>query len=559
MSVSNLTNTKWVFNSSVNITNSTVISFSITFKDGDGATYSLLKYALGLEGLPSMMGGIKYDTSGVYSDAWTDEAYRIIEITGGGDVTNVDLISWLMSNATQVPVTSLANTQWVFNSDIPIEQLNAIGGTPVYEGNKDVFSINFVSVNTNYENIGVGSSNGNNWNGLCYKHIDYSSFDTVYMGAWADEVYRTIDISSGTDIANPDLIVWLSQNATYQEPVPVKTFDLSTLQLSAGTHTIRVKARATGYRDSNFSNSVSYTVTPPQWSCVVAGLGSENPSSVTFTHTGTMPTFEEVTVNSNVFIKIPKMYRKVLATSDNQITSFEIANYKKDNSFVPYPCFVKEDGTTEMDYVLIGKYFTNSNNVMNSVDTNTVTQSINNGRTNARALGSGYQLYDWQMHKLWQDLIICKKQTINTNSGSGIGTNNYDDFGIYWGTSASWIDGVMGIYDSGYWMFSYKPSEYESDSIPNTYIQASYSQPTTGYTEIKKLGYDSSNPFFNYPSDIVFNSNYDTYYCDYYFKGSSKTVFCYVGHLSAAAGAFYCYITSGSVNNQGARLCYRPI
>lgn len=42
-----------------------------------------------------------------------------------------------------------------------------------------------------------------------------------------------------------------------------KTFDLSTLGLSAGTHTIKVKARATGYRDSNFSNSVSYVVRLP--------------------------------------------------------------------------------------------------------------------------------------------------------------------------------------------------------------------------------------------------------------------------------------------------------
>lgn len=38
-----------------------------------------------------------------------------------------------------------------------------------------------------------------------------------------------------------------------------KTFDLSTLQLSAGTHTVQVRARAQNYRDSNFSNSVSYT------------------------------------------------------------------------------------------------------------------------------------------------------------------------------------------------------------------------------------------------------------------------------------------------------------
>lgn len=39
-----------------------------------------------------------------------------------------------------------------------------------------------------------------------------------------------------------------------------KTFDLSTLDLSAGTHEITVKARASGYADSPASNAVSYTV-----------------------------------------------------------------------------------------------------------------------------------------------------------------------------------------------------------------------------------------------------------------------------------------------------------
>ena len=37
-----------------------------------------------------------------------------------------------------------------------------------------------------------------------------------------------------------------------------KTFDLSTLNISEGTHTITVKARASGYTDSPASNSVSY-------------------------------------------------------------------------------------------------------------------------------------------------------------------------------------------------------------------------------------------------------------------------------------------------------------
>ena len=39
-----------------------------------------------------------------------------------------------------------------------------------------------------------------------------------------------------------------------------KTFDLTTLNLSAGTHEIIVKARASGYADSEPSNAVSYVV-----------------------------------------------------------------------------------------------------------------------------------------------------------------------------------------------------------------------------------------------------------------------------------------------------------
>lgn len=41
------------------------------------------------------------------------------------------------------------------------------------------------------------------------------------------------------------------------------TLDLSTLSdISDGTHTIKVKAKAEGYRDSEFSNEVSYTNAP---------------------------------------------------------------------------------------------------------------------------------------------------------------------------------------------------------------------------------------------------------------------------------------------------------
>lgn len=45
------------------------------------------------------------------------------------------------------------------------------------------------------------------------------------------------------------------------------TLDLSTLSdISDGTHTVKVKAKADGYRDSEFSNEVSWTKAPAGYS-----------------------------------------------------------------------------------------------------------------------------------------------------------------------------------------------------------------------------------------------------------------------------------------------------
>lgn len=53
------------------------------------------------------------------------------------------------------------------------------------------------------------------------------------------------------------------------------TLDLSTLSdISDGTHTVKVKAKADGYRDSEFSNEVSYTKAPAGYSGAVSKTGS---------------------------------------------------------------------------------------------------------------------------------------------------------------------------------------------------------------------------------------------------------------------------------------------
>lgn len=60
--------------------------------------------------------------------------------------------------------------------------------------------------------------------------------------------------------ANPNALTILTE-ATEKEPTfPTATFDLSTLNLSVGTHNITVKARAEGYADSVESATVEYVV-----------------------------------------------------------------------------------------------------------------------------------------------------------------------------------------------------------------------------------------------------------------------------------------------------------
>lgn len=309
-----------------------------------------------------------------------------------------------------------------------------------------------------------------------------------------------------------------------------------------------------GTYDGTFVIKVGY------WKASVSNLGVQDPNTVVFnTPEDSIPKpWSEVEFNGDVFIKFPKMYRKIVTVTDNQITAFEIANKKIDNDYKLYPCFIDESGN-ELDYILVGKYMSKSSDTCNSVaDGNPVGQTISNGRTKARARGTGYQLMDWRIQRLWQDLLICAMKTVNTNSGSGITT---DALGLYWGGFGQSIDGFCHIESS--WVYSNSPSKYidSPTALSEGYASISgYTAPTTNGVEIKKLGYDSAQPFFNYPSEVVGNPSYNTYYCDEYaYAPSNIPIDAYVGNTAAHFGALSCYGNSGWSYSGNVRLCYRPI
>lgn len=297
------------------------------------------------------------------------------------------------------------------------------------------------------------------------------------------------------------------------------------------------------------------------WKATVTNLGAENPNDVVFDvpdNTVEKP-WSEVTFNGDTFIRFNKMYRKILTITDNQITSFSISNKKLDDDYKLYPCFIDESGN-ELDYILVGKYASKSKDTCNSIATGSIEwNTMANGREKARARGAGYQIMDWRIYKLWQDLVICAYKKINITGDSDI---TIDALGLDWDCGPQNIDGCCN--NDTVWIYSNTPSKYiDSPTISSDGYAAifGYSAPTTGDIT-KKLGYDSTQPFFNYPSETieeVVGESTDIYYCSMYNEpDQGNNLLWTVFGMTKSTNAFSLAAQSTWSLGHSVRLCYRP-
>ena len=343
--------------------------------------------------------------------------------------------------------------------------------------------------------------------------------------------------------------------------VTIQATDVDSLTVTYGGNTIATGSgtvtKILNCDGRYMSSDVGVAVTMASGPAIitVVGLGNSDPSTVTFTTTGTFNwNFAEVTVNGNVFIKIPTMYRKVEAVTNNQITSFSLSNTQVDSTYQPYPCFV--NGNSVLPYVLIGKYCSSSTSVMNSVDATPATQTTENARTNARALGTGYQLYDWQFQKLFIDLALCRKEAVDFNSGQ----EEIDQYlGISHLSSNVWVDGIYHAASTLYACDDATKYVSSPSSVPTGYYNVVTSFPKSS-GNITALWYNANHPFVNYPKTTSGATTYTTYYCDrvYYSPRNNHPFYTCVGSL----GAMYGLWNIGSYTwtlSLPARLCYRPI
>lgn len=342
--------------------------------------------------------------------------------------------------------------------------------------------------------------------------------------------------------------------------------------LEGGTFTIYVSEAGTNF---NTSAETSRSVTIPSATQTtgyisVANAGGYYNYNRFYTYDENFPrSFQEVTdTYGNHFIRIPTIYRKVLASSDGQITSFALATSKLDNDYEPYPVFVDETNNNAiLPFVLYGSYCVSDTNTANSINATPVSINITNGRTLCRNLGTGYQQYDWKFQKLFTDLGWLTSRYVNINQTANI----YVIMGIAHQQYRILVDGIAKgstEYPTAWYVANkeadyYSPSstsEAEATILSHNYTKLSYVSPSTTKF-IAKLGYDTANPFLNYPADSQVSANYNTYYYDQFQFGSgTRPINCGVGFSAGSSyGWFYCDTSGLWSGTSAVRLCYRPI
>ena len=117
------------------------------------------------------------------------------------------------------------------------------------------YPVTFTSNGGTFEKFAVEGSN------FYYLNASNNGVNAYLFGInfWnSGEAYRDIDFGSTPQTISDTLYNYLVANAAKEETQT--TFDLSTLpDISGGTHTIKVKAKADRYIDSEFSNEIEYT------------------------------------------------------------------------------------------------------------------------------------------------------------------------------------------------------------------------------------------------------------------------------------------------------------
>lgn len=295
----------------------------------------------------------------------------------------------------------------------------------------------------------------------------------------------------------------------------------------------------------------------------------------------------ETLSTGDVMVKIPKFYFQ--RYREGNIEHIRIAD-KKTTGFELHPAF-KHAGV-EVDYIYVGAYKTSSNNKSVSGASPQVSQTRATFRSNAKAKGAGWSLWDVAVLSAIQMLMLVEFATNNMQSAIGRGYCDNNSAAIstgscnsvanltgrpagtdgkvdvvwrgiegLWGNVWEWVDGVN--WNNGTYYVCNDPSKYADDTATN-YTALSFKGATNWSSSyITEEGLDTGdNEHVMLPAAAGSGSE-STYDCDACWSNTGWRVFQRGGAWAngSVCGLFTAALdcaSSGSNANFGSRLLYIP-
>lgn len=295
----------------------------------------------------------------------------------------------------------------------------------------------------------------------------------------------------------------------------------------------------------------------------------------------------ETLSTGDVMVKIPKFYFQ--RYKEGNVEHIRIAD-KATEGFTLHPLF--NHAGVETDCAYVGAYKTSSNNKSVSGASPQVSQTRATFRTNAKAKGNGWGLFDIAALSAIQMLILVEFATNNVQSAIGRGycdsnnaaltvgsCNNVPNLtgrpsgtdgktdvvwrGIegLWGNVWEWVDGVN--WNGGTYYVCNDPSKYADDTASN-YTQLSFTGATNWSSSyITAEGLDTGNNAHVMLPSAAGSGSESTCQCDACWSNTGWRVFrhggdCNDGSRCGLFAAILYYDSSDSDTSIGSRLLYLP-
>lgn len=297
----------------------------------------------------------------------------------------------------------------------------------------------------------------------------------------------------------------------------------------------------------------------------------------------------ETLSTGDVMVKIPKFYFQ--RYREGNIEHIRIAD-KKTAGFDLHPAF--NHAGVEVNHIYVGAYKTSSNNKSVSGAKPTVDQERATFRTNAKAKGAGWSLWDIAALSAIQMLMLVEFATnnmqtaigrgycdstsagtrINTGSTNSVanltgrpaGTNGLVDVvwrGIegLWGNIWEWVDGVN--WNDGTYYVCNDPSKYADDTATN-YTALSFKGATNwSASYITEEGLDTGNNEHVMLPAAAGSGSESTYDCDACWSNTGWRVFHHGGLWNDGSMCGLFAVSFGATSSLsgaffGSRLLYIP-